>query len=57
MLVLVQDAAESIPPADVQLGELARIGDRFGQQLEGPSVGDALMRPMLVVATRSRSAP
>jgi hypothetical protein len=57
MFVLVQDAAETITSADVQLGELVRVGDRFGQRLQWPIVRDALVRPMLVVATRSRSAP
>jgi hypothetical protein len=49
MFVLVQDAAETITSADVQLGELVRVGDRFGQRLQWPIVRDALVRPMLVV--------
>jgi hypothetical protein len=35
MLVLVKDAAETVTSADLELGDRARIGDRFGQRLEG----------------------
>jgi hypothetical protein len=31
MLILVQDAAESITSADVEVVESVRFGDRFGQ--------------------------
>jgi hypothetical protein len=30
MLVLVEDAAESVPPADVEERDLLGIGNRFG---------------------------
>src|SRR5436309_2223139 len=49
MVVLVQDAAESISSSDVQPGELAGVGDRFGQWFERPGVGDALVGTVLVV--------
>jgi hypothetical protein len=49
MFVLVEGAAEAIKSADVESGKLVRIGDRFGQRLEWPGVGDALVRPVCVV--------
>lgn len=49
MLVLVEDAAESVISADVESGEPARVCDRFGQRYQWPGVGDALMRTMIVV--------
>jgi hypothetical protein len=30
MLVLAEDAAEAVTSVDVQMGELVRVGDRFG---------------------------
>jgi hypothetical protein len=55
MVVFVEEAAEAVTPMDVQVGEPVWIGDRFGQRREWSGVGDALMRPVLVVATRSRT--
>jgi hypothetical protein len=34
---------EAVTPVDVQPGELARVGDRFGQRLQQPDVADPLM--------------
>jgi len=49
MLVFVKDTTEAVTPVDVQPGELARVGDRFGQRFQRPDVVDALMRSVLVV--------
>ena len=49
MVVFVQCAAEAVASSDVQAGDLAGIGERFGQRAQWSGVGDALMRPMLVV--------
>jgi hypothetical protein len=38
-----------VPSADGQLGELVAVRDRFGQRGQGPGVGDALVRAVLVV--------
>lgn len=35
MRVLVEDAAETVMSVDVQVGELVRVGDRFGQAPTG----------------------
>jgi hypothetical protein len=43
MLVLMEDAAEAVMSADVQLGEPTRLGERCGQHSERPGVRDALM--------------
>ena len=43
MLVLVQDAAEMVAPADVQPDELVRVGDHFKQWSDWSGVGDALV--------------
>ena len=48
-LVFVDDAAESVSSADGQLGELVVVGDRFGQRRQGPGVGNALVRVVMVV--------
>jgi hypothetical protein len=40
---------EAVTSVDVQVGELIRVGDRFGQWDEWPGVGDALVRPVGVV--------
>ena len=44
MLVLPQDAAETVASADGQPGEAVRVSDRFGQRLQRPDVRDPLMR-------------
>jgi hypothetical protein len=44
VFVFVEDATEAVTSVDVQPGELAWVGDRFGQGLERPDVRDALMR-------------
>ena len=49
MFVLVQQAAETVTPVDVQPGELVRISDRFRQRNEWPGVGDALVRSVRIV--------
>jgi hypothetical protein len=49
MLVLVEDAAETVTSADVELDDPVRIGDRFGQRFEGSGVRNALVGPVLVV--------
>jgi hypothetical protein len=49
MLVLVREAAEPVMPVEVQLGSPVRVSDQFRQWDQRPGVGDALMRPMVVV--------
>src|SRR4051812_14399032 len=49
VFVLMEEAAEAVTSVDVQLGESAWVGDRFGQWLERCGVGDAPMGPMRVV--------
>ena len=49
MSVFVEDAAEAVTSVDVQVGQPARIGDRFGQRREWPGIRDALVRPVFVV--------
>ena len=46
MLVLVEDAAEAVPSADVEPGGGVRPGDRWGQWAQRPGVGDSLVRPV-----------
>ncbi|MFD7477081.1 hypothetical protein ACFV8Z_34395 [Streptomyces sp. NPDC059837] len=46
MLVLVEDAAESVAFSYVEAGGLPRIGDRWGQRVQWAGVGDVLMRSM-----------
>jgi len=48
MLVLADDAAEAVTSADVQPGEVVRVGDRFGQWHERSGVGDALVQTILL---------
>ena len=55
MLVFVQEAAETVTATDAELGELVRVGDRFRQRNEWPAVCQALVWPVRVVATRSRT--
>ena len=49
MLVLVEDAAEAVVPADVERSDAPRIGDWYGQRVQRLGVGDALMGPMAIV--------
>ena len=49
MLVLVEDAAESITSADVEVVESVRFGDRFGQWAEGCGAVQGAVGPVLVV--------
>lgn len=49
MFVLVEDPAQTLPSSDVQVDDLVWFGDRWRQRLQRAGVGDALMRPMLVV--------
>jgi hypothetical protein len=39
VLVFVEDAAEAVASVDVEKGEAARVGDRFGQR-EGCQLSD-----------------
>jgi hypothetical protein len=49
MLVLVEDAAEAIAPADVKVGGGGQFRDRCGQRAQWPGARDSLMRPVGVV--------
>jgi hypothetical protein len=48
LLVLVEDAAESVAISCAEAGGLPRIGDRWGQRVQWAGIGDALMRSMPV---------
>jgi hypothetical protein len=49
MFVLAEDSAEPSVSSYVQVGDLARIGDRRRQWMERTGACDALVRSMLVV--------
>ena len=49
MLVFVEDSAESVASADVEESVSVRLGDRRGQSLLWPGVGDALVGAVGVV--------
>jgi hypothetical protein len=49
MSVLMEDAAEAVASADVKAGGVVRFGDRRGQRVQWPGVGDSLVRPVGVV--------
>jgi hypothetical protein len=49
MSVLVEDAGESVVSADVQAGDLVRIGDRLGQCANGCGLAKRPMGAVLVV--------
>jgi hypothetical protein len=49
VLVFVQGAAKVVVSADVELGDVYRVGDWWGQWVQRSGVGDALTRPMAVV--------
>lgn len=55
VFILVQEAAEVIASADVQVCDCGWIGDRLGERVQRPGIRDAPMRPVRVVATRSRT--
>src|ERR1700681_1855166 len=47
--VFVEDAAEAITSADVEMGYLVGIGDRGWQRMQWPGIGDALVRAVSIV--------
>jgi hypothetical protein len=49
MFVFVEDAAEPIASLDPEPGYLVRVGERRGQWVQRPGVGEALVRPVAVV--------
>jgi hypothetical protein len=49
VIVLVEEAPEAIVSADAQTRECRRIGEWFGQWLQGSGVADAPVRPVVVV--------
>jgi uncharacterized membrane protein YraQ (UPF0718 family) len=49
MLVFVQDAAEAVASADVEVGEPVGFGDGFGQLAEGRGAGEVAVGPVRVV--------
>jgi hypothetical protein len=55
MLVLVENAAEAVASLYVEAGQHVWISDPRGQREQRTGVRDALMRPVFVVATRSRT--
>ena len=49
MPVLVEDAAEAVPSADVEARDLLRVGHRFGKQAQGCGCPEGPVGPVLVV--------
>lgn len=49
MLVLVEDAAESVLPADVELVESVWFGERFGRWSQRCAVRGAVVSVLVVV--------
>jgi hypothetical protein len=49
VFVFVQDAAQALTPADVEVRDLVWIRERFGQWMEWSGVRDSPMWPVLVV--------
>jgi hypothetical protein len=49
MLVLMEGAAESVVAAYVQVGDPARIGDRFRDRTQRSGLTHRLVRPVPVV--------
>ena len=49
VVVLVEDAAQSLSSVDVQVDDLGLVGDRWWQRLQWSGVGDALVRSVRVV--------
>ncbi|KOX33444.1 hypothetical protein ADK67_06155 [Saccharothrix sp. NRRL B-16348] len=49
MVVLVEDAAQSLPSADVESDERCLIGDGWWQRAQWSGVGDALVGAVVVV--------
>lgn len=49
VVVLVEDAAQAVASSYVEAVDLLGIGDGCGEGVQWAGVGDALMRPMLVV--------
>jgi hypothetical protein len=49
MVVFVEDAAQSLSSADVQVGDLGLVGDRWWQRVQWSCVGDALVGSVRVV--------
>jgi hypothetical protein len=44
MFTFMEDAAEAIASANVQMRDRGRIGDRHREWVHGPGIGDASMR-------------
>jgi hypothetical protein len=49
MFIFMNDAAEEVASADVEVRDRARVGERFGEWAQGSGVRDAPMRPVRVV--------
>jgi hypothetical protein len=49
LVVLVEDAAQPLSSADVQVDDLGLVGDRLWQRVQGAGVGDALVGSVRVV--------
>ena len=57
MSILVEDAAEAVPPADVEVRDLLRAGHRFGERAQGcGSPEGPVGRCSLQECSNSRSA-
>jgi hypothetical protein len=52
MFVFIEEAAEAVPSADVQVCDCGWVGDRLGEPAQWSGIGDAPMGPVRVVATR-----
>jgi hypothetical protein len=49
MSVLVEDAAEPVPSADVEVRDLLSVGYRFGERAQGCGSPEGPVGPVLVV--------
>ncbi len=49
MFVLGEESAEAIATADVEVGDLAGVGDRLGEWAQRSGIGNASMWPVRVV--------
>jgi hypothetical protein len=55
MFMFVQDASDAIASSDPEPSYLVWFGDQGGQWVQGAGIREVLVRPVAVVATRSRT--
>lgn len=57
MFVFVEESAESVTAADLQLRDAVGIGDRVGERVQGPGVGDPAVGPVQNAGTSQVDFP